>query len=488
MYASKIFKISLPFYLFTNKSRVHKFTDAGPGVGVTNHDVQMRCAEIILLTEPDYYIRHHLANDDSSQNEVERCQSYVGDAICDGGSIPWEHKTPYEGISDEELASMTLEELEESEHAHMKYNAFKVCDELTCRIDGATAPGGFMKAFTSSDANELFFNNHNCLKAYLAMSDNAENPCPGRNYFDMLKKFKEQHIDLGEKYVEFVKCNCSNCQHCMIASWVGPPCGKVPKPYPDYDALGFHYMDVDATPDQIDGRARNVDDFQPRKQAKIAMMEQRLGTDEEIENFSKKYIVEKGKLKKYIDHLAVLDVGKTKRAEKRKEMLEMEKKKTFSDYDWQKLFDDGSLSKLKVCELDKYLRNYNIRSTHKLKKKGKVRLIQRHIARASDMQLNDDQEKDLDEYTEEEIENESQSHSQIDSSESSDDSGDDIVIADTHLSNSSSDESNELNDDNRPDDSFDVGGLFTVTRSGRTATTWKAAEYVSFRIRIYKLK
>jgi hypothetical protein len=63
------------------------------------------------------------------------------------------------------------------------------------------------------------------------------------------------------------------------------------------------------------------------------------------------------------DHLAVLDVGRKKRAEKRKEMLEME----ISDYDWQKLFNDGSLSKFKVCELDKYLRNYNIRSTHKLK-------------------------------------------------------------------------------------------------------------------------
>ena len=63
------------------KSRVHEFTDAGPGVGVTNQDVQLRCAQIILLTQPVYYIRHHLANDDSSQNEVERRQSYVGNAI-----------------------------------------------------------------------------------------------------------------------------------------------------------------------------------------------------------------------------------------------------------------------------------------------------------------------------------------------------------------------------------------------------------------------
>ena len=50
-------------------------------------------------------------------------------------------------------------------------------------------------------------------------------------------------------------------------------------------------------------------------------MEQRLGTEEEIENFSKKYIVYKGKLKKYIDHLAVLGVERKKRAEKRKIMI-----------------------------------------------------------------------------------------------------------------------------------------------------------------------
>ena len=66
----------------------------------------------------------------------------------DGGSIPWEHKTPYEGLSDEQIASMTLEELEQSEHDHMKCNALKVCNKLTCRIDGATVLGGFMKAFT----------------------------------------------------------------------------------------------------------------------------------------------------------------------------------------------------------------------------------------------------------------------------------------------------------------------------------------------------
>ena len=111
------------------KSRIHEFTDAGPGVGITNHDVNVCCAEIILLTGIDYYIRHDLANSDSSQNEVERCQSYVGDAICDGGALIWEYKSSYEGLTEEQISAMSFDELEKSEHDRMKYNAFKVCEE-----------------------------------------------------------------------------------------------------------------------------------------------------------------------------------------------------------------------------------------------------------------------------------------------------------------------------------------------------------------------
>ena len=49
-------------------------------------------AQIIQITDADYFMRHHLANGDSSYNEVERCQSYVDDAICDGGPLEWEYK------------------------------------------------------------------------------------------------------------------------------------------------------------------------------------------------------------------------------------------------------------------------------------------------------------------------------------------------------------------------------------------------------------
>ena len=59
--------------------------DDGPGADVNNHDVKFRLAEIVLICDVDYLIRHHLANDDSNHNEVEHTRSYVGDAICDAG-------------------------------------------------------------------------------------------------------------------------------------------------------------------------------------------------------------------------------------------------------------------------------------------------------------------------------------------------------------------------------------------------------------------
>ena len=51
------------------------------------HNVKFRLAEIVLICDLDYLIKHHLANNESSQNEVERVQSYVGNTICDGGSL-----------------------------------------------------------------------------------------------------------------------------------------------------------------------------------------------------------------------------------------------------------------------------------------------------------------------------------------------------------------------------------------------------------------
>ena len=116
----KMIKNHLPVF----RPRVIELTDGGPGVSVGNHDVQFRLAERASIINADYLVRLHSASGDSSQNEVECCQSYFGDAICDGGSISWEYKLPFEGVSEDKLKEMSLEQLEESELMRMEYNTY----------------------------------------------------------------------------------------------------------------------------------------------------------------------------------------------------------------------------------------------------------------------------------------------------------------------------------------------------------------------------
>ena len=49
---------------------------------MTNNEVMYRTAQEFLLNEFDYYIRVHLAPEDSSQNEAERYQSSIGEFLC----------------------------------------------------------------------------------------------------------------------------------------------------------------------------------------------------------------------------------------------------------------------------------------------------------------------------------------------------------------------------------------------------------------------
>ena len=64
----------------------------------------------------------------------------------------------------------------------------------------------------------------------------------------------------------------------------------------------------------------------------------------------------------------------------------------------------------------------------------------------------------------------------FESEETSEGSGDDEVIGDSHLTNSSDSEYESQNVEPENNEK-DVEGLFTVTRSDRTATNWRAFEY-----------
>lgn len=224
---------------------------------------------------------------------------------------------------------------------------------------------------------------------------------------------------------------------------------------------------------ELDGKDPNVDDFQPRKQAKVQQANGNLKSDESIKHFSKTYLVDEVLLRNYLDHLKFLDINKRKRAEKRQLQMQQDNNRQFADYDWLQLLNNGLLKKLKVSDLDKYLNHYGMKNSLKLKKPEKVQLIQGHITSTNVVnQIGPDSDSGQD-FTD-------------DAGDDDDDDGsdDDIVIADTRVSDDdeSDEEDIDIDDKNQTADidmdcSESVEAIFTTTRSGRFTTNWRASRF-----------
>ena len=56
---------------------------------------------------------------------MKRAQSFVTDAVCDGGTLDREHKKMFEGLAGDEIQSLTAQETENLEADQMKFNAFR---------------------------------------------------------------------------------------------------------------------------------------------------------------------------------------------------------------------------------------------------------------------------------------------------------------------------------------------------------------------------
>ncbi|XP_070561926.1 uncharacterized protein [Ptychodera flava] len=64
-----------------------KATDAGPGVGISNTEVRYRDIEIVRIHGTERMNRCHRAPHDSGQNEAERSNAAIGEALVDGGAL-----------------------------------------------------------------------------------------------------------------------------------------------------------------------------------------------------------------------------------------------------------------------------------------------------------------------------------------------------------------------------------------------------------------
>ena len=102
------------------KAKWEDFTDAGPGVGVSNNKVKFREAEFTRIFNSKYRVRVHRSCGDSGQDEAERTNSGCGDALVDGETLEWEKFKRFEGMSNEDIKKMDMKEFEVYESKRME--------------------------------------------------------------------------------------------------------------------------------------------------------------------------------------------------------------------------------------------------------------------------------------------------------------------------------------------------------------------------------
>ena len=104
-----------------------------------------------------------------------------------------------------------------------------------------------------------------------------------------------------------------------------------------------------------------------------------LSDSEGVAAFSDKFTVKLKFVVEYLMHLDVEGFKKKKRVEERSKESQKGKEKNYVDYAWKDLCEDPTkLKKLRVPELNKYLKHHRLDKHLKSTKNDKVKVITRH--------------------------------------------------------------------------------------------------------------
>ncbi|CAB3976669.1 RNA-directed DNA polymerase from transposon X-element [Paramuricea clavata] len=292
---------------------VLKATDAGPGVGVSNIEVRFRDVETARMHSSDRVNRIHRAPGDSGQNKAERSNAAIGDALVDGGSLKWQYYGPFDGLAEDEIDKLSISEVKKREEECMEKNAWRVSDEIKQVIDDEPGPAGdFMKcSVTTSKEMQFLFHSAYLMKYSTAKSEVRRKSIPGNTYFSKINAFMVAHCDIGEMYFEYLKGSCEaksgkRCNYCISHDFCCSSITRAARPYPNLKISGFHYLAAKDAPTA----ERSVDDYHPRVQLKKTFAQNKDYFDEpnHIEQFSKKFVVAEAAVRKYVDHMKLLEL------------------------------------------------------------------------------------------------------------------------------------------------------------------------------------
>ena len=183
---------------------------------------------------------------------------------------------------------MTFENLESLELEPMKFNAFKVCSELTSRMDGVPMLNGFMKSQTSLPKSELILNKEVYFKTFITATPTKKHLISGNNYFSVLQDFitdisKSEESKFPADLVTFTKeildgklhfwVKCHLCRYLWAMSETNIQSYKIPKLMPGFLVDDYHYLSATKMPSKMNGKERVIHDFQLHVEVNPFMMD-----------------------------------------------------------------------------------------------------------------------------------------------------------------------------------------------------------------------
>ena len=111
------------------KTDILKNTDTGPAVGSSNREVRYRDVDSECLN------RIHRACNDCGKNEAERSNVCIGDALVDVGTLRWKFHEALDGLTQAEIASLSLDDIRKRKGLAIEQNSFMVAENVADRIN-----------------------------------------------------------------------------------------------------------------------------------------------------------------------------------------------------------------------------------------------------------------------------------------------------------------------------------------------------------------
>ena len=82
--------------------------------------VRFRGIEITRIHSSDRVNRIHRAPGDSGQNEAERSNAAIGDALVEESALKWNYYGPLDGLSEDEVKNLSVTDLQKRENDCME--------------------------------------------------------------------------------------------------------------------------------------------------------------------------------------------------------------------------------------------------------------------------------------------------------------------------------------------------------------------------------